>query len=282
MKRLYDRFVHRNIFYHPHILVKPKQFITRSLRFWDNRRLRKARNKRSHVVTSVQGYAIYVDIFETKKNNEDIILLIHGHFSDKTEFNGLIPNLQKKGYDVAVYNVYGEWKPFSFPTYTYGKREKNDLDAVIQKLGKYERIHLVGHSLGAAIVAEYTKTFSNPKVCTMTMIALYETLDKAIDVGINQTPVPFFTMQVDASEHMKHFSKVENVDLYQQDMKEILKDVESNHMLVFGEDDERAPYFDVSVPTGIIPKAKHTSFFTTKKEQFTEMLNNHIKRHIPR
>lgn len=279
MRTLYNRFVHRNIFYHAHILVKPKQFIRRTLSFWESSQARMTRKKRSHMVKSVQGYAIYVDVYETKRNNKDVILLIHGHFSDKTEFDTIIPELQKQGYDVAVYNVYGEWKPFSFPKYTYGKKEKHDLHAIIQQLTKYERIHLVGHSLGAAIIAEYTNSFNDDKVCTMTMVALYETLNKAIEAGVSQTPIPFFTLKVNPKEHMEHFSNVENVELYTQDMKEILDGVTSNHLLIFGEKDQRAPYFEVPLPTQVVAKAKHTTFFTSQKTQFIEMVHQHIKKH---
>lgn len=279
MKTFYKRFVHRNIFYHPHILVKPKQFIQRTLRFWDRSESRFLVKDQVKILESVQGYAIHVDIYQTQKHNRDIIVLIHGHFSDKTEFQGLIPKLQNRGYDVAVYNVYGEWKPFSFPLYTYGKKEKDDLHAIIQTLDQYERIHLVGHSLGAAIVAEYTHHYSDPKVCTMTMVALYESLEKAIDIGITSAAVPFFTLKVDPSEHLEHFSRAQNIELYTQNMKEILADVEENHLLVFGENDIRAPYFETQLPTTIVPKGTHTNFFTTKKEHFAQMLNDHIEKH---
>lgn len=279
MRTLYNRFVHRNIFYHAHILVKPKQFMRRTLSFWESSQARMTRKRRSHVVKSVQGYVIYVDVYETKRNNQDVIVLIHGHFSDKTEFDTIIPSLQKQGYDVAVYNVYGEWKPFSFPKYTYGKKEKHDLHAIVEQLEQYERIHLVGHSLGAAIVAEYTNAFQDEKVCTMTMVALYETLDKAIEAGVSQTPMPFFTLKINPQEHMEHFSNVEGVELYTQDMKEILDGVESNHLLVFGENDQRAPYFEVPLPTEVVAKAKHTTFFTSQKGAFIEMLHQHIKKH---
>lgn len=279
MRTLYKRFVHRNIFYHPHILVKPKQVIRQTLLFWENSKVKMIRKKRSYMVKSVQGYAIYVDVYETKRNNQDVVVLIHGHFSDKTEFDPIIPLLQKQGYDIAVYNVYGEWKPFSFPTYTYGKKEKYDLHAIIQKLSQYDRIHLVGHSLGAAIVAEYTHSFNDEKVCTMTMVALYETLNKAIKAGVSQTPIPFFTLKVNPQEHMDYFSNAENVDLYGQDMKEILADVTTNHLLIFGEKDLRAPYFETDLPVQIVEKAKHTTFFTSQKKQFIEVLHQHIDKH---
>lgn len=274
MKTLYDRFVHRNIFYHPHILVKPKQFMTRSLRFWQHNHPRKTWTK---TVKSIQGYWLHVDIFEAKRKNRDVIILVHGHFSDKTEFNMLVPQLKARGYDVAVYNVYGEWKPFSCPAYTYGKKEKEDLASVVNALNMYENIHIVGHSLGAAIVAEYTATFTESKVRTLTMVALYESLHQAIDVGIEQTPLPFFTLKVDAQKHMSHFSKAMDVDLYQQDMKHVLKHADERHLMVFGERDVRAPYFATNLPTRVIQGATHTSFFTSKRARLIEAIDIHIQ-----
>lgn len=275
MKTLYNRFVHRSIFYHPHLLVKPKQFVTRSLRFWEKNQLQKTH---TYNIPSVQGYIIDVDVFTTKPNNDDIIILIHGHFSDKTEFNLLIPELQLKGYDVAVYNVYGRWSPFAMPRYTYGKMEREDLHHIIEKLHPYRRIHLVGHSLGAAIVAEYTDAFADAQVVTKTMIALYETLDQAIDTGMEEASVPFFTFKVDAKKHMEYFSKRHDVNLYEQDMKYVLAEKDASHLLVFGAKDSRAPLFQTMLPTHVIDDATHTNFFTSKRKRLADVIDQHIRK----
>lgn len=277
MKTLYNRFIHRSIFYHPHILVKPKQLVTRNLRFFA-----KNKSKKTYVkhIQSVQGYQIALDVFETKPNNDDVIILIHGHFSDKTEFNLLVPELQLKGYDVAVYNVYGKWERFSSPRYTYGKMEREDLKCIIETLEHYPRIHLVGHSLGAAVVAEYTDTYSNPSVRTKTMVALYETLEQAIDTGMEQAPVTFYNFKIDAKKHMEHFSNKNNVNLYEQDMKYVLSEKDESHLLVFGAKDTRAPLFKTELPTHVIDDATHTNFFTSKRMRLVDVIDNHIQHHI--
>ncbi|MGL4662869.1 MAG: lipase family alpha/beta hydrolase [Culicoidibacterales bacterium] len=279
MKQWYNRFVQRSIFYHPHLLVKPKQFITRSVRFWDNVQIKKTE---SYLIKSVQGYYIDVDLYKSKSQNQDLILLVHGHFTDKTEFNPIIPLLCAKGYDVAVYNVYGKWTPFSFPMYTYGKKEREDLRNIILKFYHYPRIHLVGHSLGAAIIAEYTDTFTDAHVCTKTMIALYETLNQAIDAGMQYAPVPFFTFKVDASKQMAHFSQHRHVNLYEQDMKCVLSGKDSSHLLIFGSNDVRAPYFKTALPTFILKNGTHTNYFTSKRKQIADTIHRHIQANIPK
>lgn len=251
--------------------------MTRSLRFWEKQTLQRTYTKQ---LQSVQGYPIELDIFETKPNNDDIIVLIHGHFSDKTEFNLLVPELKLKGYDVAVYNVYGKWSPFSFPLYTYGKKEREDLVQIIDILSPYKRIHLVGHSLGAAVVAEYTDTFNHENVTTKTMVALYETLNQAIDTGMEEASVPFFTFKVDAKKHMAHFSKQHNVNLYEQDMKYVLSEKDESHLLVFGAKDTRAPLFKTDLPTHVMDDATHTNFFTAKRRRLADVIDTHIQQHI--
>lgn len=277
MKTWYNRFVHRNIFYHQHIFVKPKQFVTRSIRFWDRVHMRKTK---SYLIPSVQGYPIDVDVFCVKVNNPDVIILIHGHFTDKTEFDLIVPVLCAMGYDVVVYNVYGKWTPFSTPLYTYGKKERVDLQRLIETCQQYERIHLVGHSLGAAIVAEYTDMFNQMRVCTKTMVALYETLDQAIDVGMENAGVPFFTFSVNAKLHMKQFSNQNDVNLYTQDMKSVLSNKDESHLLIFGEKDVRAPYFQTDVEAVIMKDTTHTNFFTSKRYILSEHIHHHIQKNI--
>lgn len=274
MKTLFDYFVYRSIFYHSHILVRPKQIVLRSLHFWS---AQYPRHDTSFTIKGICSKQIKVEIFKSHSSNNKVIVLIHGHFSDKNEFNYFIPELLNKGYDVAIYNLYGNWEIKNPPMYSYGIREKNDLHNVINSLNQYENIHLVGHSLGAAVIAEYAHTYFNEKVKSLVMIALYKSIEEAIRVGV-ESPLPYVKLPINPTQQLETFYLQTNIDLRKQNMSNVLANANNDkQLLIFGRRDFRAPMFRANTNTQIVEKGTHTNFFTSQRKIVSQLIDDHIK-----
>ena len=100
----------------------------------------------------------FLDLDFSKNGNKQIAVLVHGleGSSDSTYMQGMTKKLNNSGWDVVCLNMRGCSGELNLLYRSYHSGKTDDLDLVVNYIQKdYQRIALIGFSLGGNIVLKY-------------------------------------------------------------------------------------------------------------------------------
>lgn len=200
------------------------------------------------------------------------VLLVHGSPGDGSNFNGLGPLLAAEGYRVLAPDLpgFGASSP-DLPDYS-ARVHAGYLKALLDHLG-IDRVHLLGFSLGGAVVAHLTADLDD-RVRSLTLLAAtgvqeLELLGSyRVNHGIHGAQLAALQLLQQGVPHFGrwdrrpfHLSYARNFfDTDQRPVRSLLEDYDGPALVLHSKDDVLVPYEAALEHHRILPQSRLVSF----------------------
>ncbi|MHB1948998.1 MAG: alpha/beta fold hydrolase [Gammaproteobacteria bacterium] len=177
-----------------------------------------------HQQVSLSGHTV----FYNEIGQGSTILLVHGLFANKEQWNLMLPELAKQGFHVVALDLPGYGQSLGFPMKDYDLNQQASLlHEFVKQLG-IEKFHIAGNSMGGAISGLYTIQYPK-EVLSLAFIGstlgVKSPIPSEIDKLIQERKDPFVPVNKAQLQRLIHLLFVKPPQLSQA---EINADIQEN------------------------------------------------------